>query len=142
MLKNIPQIISPDLMKLMMEMGHSDSMIFADANFPAYSNAKILIRLPGVEIPELLKAVLPFFPLDNFVPDAVKLMKNLDTEPVPEIWTQYEEIIRKYDKEKAFINFTYLDRLPFYEESKKAAFIVQTGTTARYANIILQKGVI
>ncbi len=142
MLKNIPKIITPDLMKYMMEMGHADTMIFADANFPAYSNAKILIRLPGVEIPELLHAVLPFFPLDTFVPDPVKLMKNLDTEPVPEIWAVYADIIRKYDDERAFQDFNRLERFRFYRESKEATVIVQTGTTARYANIILQKGVI
>ncbi|MEG0228750.1 MAG: RbsD/FucU domain-containing protein [Lachnospiraceae bacterium] len=142
MLKQIPKIITPDLMKIMMEMGHADIMIFADANYPAYSNAKKLIRLPGVEITELLEAVLPYFPLDCFVANPVRLMRNLDSEPIPEIWDTYKEIIRKYDEEKAFADFSLIDRLPFYEESQKASVIVQTTTTERYANIALQKGVI
>lgn len=61
MLKNIPKIISPELMKVMMEMGHSDVLIIADANYPAAAHAKRLIRLEGVEVPELLEAILPFF---------------------------------------------------------------------------------
>lgn len=141
MLKNIPKIISPELMKVMMEMGHSDVLIIADANYPAAAHAKRLIRLEGVEVPELLEAILPFFPLDNFIEHPVRLMENLPTEPVPEIWDVYDSILRKHDADRAFGEFKLIDRLPFYEESEKAYLIVQTGTTARYANIVLQKGV-
>ena len=77
MLKNIPQMIAPELMKDMMEMGHSDVLILADANFPAASHARKIIRMDTVEIPEILQAVLQFFPLDSFVEKPVKLMKNL-----------------------------------------------------------------
>ena len=62
MLKKIPPILPAKLMKNMMEMGHSDILILADANFPAVTNAKRYIRADGVEIPELLEAILPFFP--------------------------------------------------------------------------------
>lgn len=141
MLKNIPKIISPELMKVMMEMGHSDVLIIADANYPAAAHAKRLIRLEGVEVPKLLEAILPFFPLDNFIEHPVRLMENLPTEPVPEIWDVYDAILRKHDTDRAFGEFKLIDRLPFYEESEKAYLIVQTGTTARYANIVLQKGV-
>jgi len=108
MLREIPVIITPELMKAMMEMGHSDTLILADANFPAATNAKKLIRAEGVEIPELLEAILRYFPLDNYVQHPVSLMKPLEHEPVPEIWAEYESIIRKYDKEKAFSEFKYI----------------------------------
>lgn len=142
MLKNIPHIIAPDLMKILMEMGHSDVIIIADANYPAAAHAKRLIRADGIQIPELLKAILNFFPLDHFVEYPVRLMRPLDTEPTPEIWNEYEKIVRNFDEEKAFDGFAYIDRLDFYEESEKAYVIIQTATTARYANIVLQKGVI
>lgn len=142
MLRTIPKIISPELMKIMMEMGHSDVIILADANYPAAAHAKRLIRLEGVEIPDLLDAILKYFPLDYFVEHPVTLMKNLSTEPVPEIWKKYDEIIRQRDQDNAFKEFRYIERLPFYKESEDAYLIVQTATTARYANIILQKGVI
>lgn len=142
MLKNIPKIISPDLMKILMEMGHGDVMIIADANYPAAANAKRIVRAENAEIPELLDAILQFFPLDVFVDNPVRLMQHLSTEPKPDIWDQYERIIRKHDEEGAFKQFDFIDRLPFYEWSRSAYVIVQTGTTARYANIVLQKGVI
>lgn len=142
MLKRIPKNISPDLMKIMMEMGHSDILIIADANYPAAANAKRLIRLDGVEIPDLLESILDFYPLDCFIETPVKLMKQLDNETVPEIWSTYRKIIIEKDDQKAFKDFGYINRIPFYEVSQRAYAIVQTGTTARYANILLQKGVI
>lgn len=141
MLRNIPKILPPKLVKLMMEMGHGDILLIADANYPGASHAKHMIRMDSVEIPELLEAILPFFPLDNFISSPVRLMRNLPTEPVPEIWKTYRELLEKYDTDHAFQDFDFIDRLPFYEESEKAYVIVQTGDTARYGNIILQKGV-
>ena len=142
MLKNIPQMIVPELMKDMMEMGHSDVLILADANFPAASHARKIIRMDTVEIPEILQAVLQFFPLDSFVEKPVKLMKNLPEEPVPQIWSVYEKIFKEHDSTHAFQQFGFIERLQFYEDAEKAYVIVQTGTTARYANIMLQKGVV
>lgn len=141
MLKGIPKIISPELMKCLMEMGHSDVLILADANYPGASHAKRIVRMDSVEIPELLEAILQFFPLDHFIPNPVRLMRNLPSEPVPEIWDTYREILKKYDEDNIFNDFDFIDRLPFYKESEQAYVIVQTGDTARYANIVLQKGV-
>ena len=97
MLRNIPKILPPELVKTMMEMGHSDFMIIADANFPGSAHAKRIIRMDGVKIPELLEAVMQLFPLDTFVENPVQLMVNLPTEPVPKIWETYKEIVNKYD---------------------------------------------
>lgn len=141
MLRNIPKILPPDLVKAMMEMGHSDMMIISDAGFPGTAHAKRMIRMDGVMIPDLLEAVLQVFPLDNFVDNPVRLMRNLPTEPVPEIWDTYRELLNKYDKDDAFHDFDFIDRLPFYEVAEKAYVIVQTGDESRYGNIILQKGI-
>ena len=132
MLRNIPKIIPPELVKTMMEMGHSDVLIIADANFPGTAHAKKIIRMDGIMIPELLEAVLQLFPLDNFIENPVRLMRNLPTEPVPEIWETYRELLK---------NFEFIDRLPFYKTAEEAFVIVQTGDESRYGNIILQKGV-
>lgn len=140
MLRNIPKILPPELVKCMMEMGHSDYLIIADANFPGTAHAKKMIRMDGIMIPELLEAILQLFPLDNFVDDPVRLMPNLPTEPVPEIWETYRELITKYDKDNAFKDFAFIERLPFYEHAEKAYVIIQTGDESRYGNIILQKG--
>lgn len=141
MLRNIPKILSPELVKTMMEMGHSDVLIIADANFPGTAHGKKLIRMDGVMIPELLEAVLKLFPLDNFIENPVRLMRNLPTEPVPEIWEIYRGLLTKYDRDAAFHDFEFIDRLPFYKIAEEAFVIVQTGDESRYGNIILQKGV-
>ena len=142
MLKKIPAFLTPELVKYMLEMGHSDRLLLADANYPAATYAKRLIRLEGIEIPDLLKAVLEFFPLDDFIPQPVTLMQHLDTEPVPKIWEDYRRILNESDEKERFEDFRYLERLEFYEKSREAYVIVQTATKARYANIMLQKGVI
>lgn len=97
MLNNIPKIISPEFMKCMMEMGHADVMVLADANYPGTSHAKHILRMDAAEIADLLEAILPFFPLDNFVDTPMRLMRNLPEEPVPEIWAQYRALLNKYD---------------------------------------------
>ena len=140
MLRGIPKILPPDLVRDMMMMGHSDFLIIADANFPGAAHAKRFIRMDGIMIPALLEAILQVFPLDTFVPDPVRLMKNLPTEPVPEIWQTYRELLSRYDTDGAFNDFAYLDRLPFYREAENAYVIIQTGDESRYGNIILQKG--
>lgn len=140
MLRGIPKILPPELVRDMMMMGHSDFLILADANFPGAAHARRLIRMDGILIPELLEAVLQLFPLDNFVPDPVRLMRNLPTEPVPEIWQAYKRLLKQYDRDGAFKDFALIDRLPFYKEAEDAYVIVQTGDESRYANIILQKG--
>ena len=118
MLRNIPQILPPELVKCMMEMGHSDYIVIADAGFPGTAHAKRIIRMDGIKSPELLDAILQLFPLDYFVPNPVRLMKNLPTEPVPEIWETYRELLTKYDQDDAFHEFEFIDRLPFYNRQR------------------------
>jgi L-fucose mutarotase len=114
----------------------------ADANYPAMSGAQRAVRLDGVPVDTLLDAVMRFFPLDSFVEDPVTLMRQRQDEPTPEIWSKFDEILRKWDAGKAYQQFRLLERMEFYEYAKGAYAIVQTGTTARYANIALQKGVV
>jgi len=141
MLRTIPKILPPELVKNMMEMGHSDFLVIADANFPGTAHAKRVIRMDSVGIVELLKAILPLYPLDYFVSNSVKLMRNLPSEPVPEVWESYREVIKLHDTDNAFEEFEYVDRLDFYALTENAYTVIQTGDTVRYGNIILQKGV-
>ncbi|MGL5646367.1 MAG: RbsD/FucU family protein [Clostridium sp.] len=144
MLKNIPKILSPELLKVLCEMGHGDQIVLADGNFPAESMGKkcIVIRYDGQEIPKLLEAILEVLPLDTYVEKPVKLMELVkgDTVKTP-IWDVYKEIISKNDlrKDKVVEN---IDRFKFYDDAKKAYAIIATGEKALYANIILQKGVV
>ena len=141
MLKNIPPIISPELIKVLMEMGHGDEIVIADGNFPAASIAQRLLRCDGHGVPELLEAVLKFFPLDTFVEAPVALMEVVpgdDTKPA--IWDEYRQIIARRSPDASTIGF--VERFAFYERAKQSYAIVATGEAALYANVILKKGVV
>ena len=146
MLKGIPKILSPELLKVLCEMGHGDRIVIADGNFPAVSMGKntIVIRMDGHGIPELLDAILQIFPLDTYVEQPVQLMALMDRDvgkiETP-IWDEYKEIISKYD-ERGAETVGSIERFAFYEESKKAYAIIATGEAAVYANVMLQKGVV
>ena len=144
MLKGIPSIISPELLKVLCEMGHSDRIVIADGNFPAESMGKnaIVIRCDGHGVPELLDAILQVFPLDTYVEQPVSLMEVMkgDNAKTP-IWDTYKEIVAKHDQRGAETVGT-IERFAFYEEAKKAYAIIATSEKAIYANVMLQKGVI
>ncbi|MEF9945068.1 MAG: RbsD/FucU domain-containing protein [Lachnospiraceae bacterium] len=144
MLKGIPSILSPELLKVLCEMGHSDRLVISDGNFPAESMGKdaTVIRCDGHGVPEILDAILQVFPLDTYVEHPVNLMEVMqgDTVETP-IWEVYKEIVEKHDQRgaKAVGN---IERFAFYDESKTAYAIIATSEKALYANIMLQKGVV
>ena len=142
MLKGIPEIISPDLLKILMEMGHGDDLVIGDINFPAASNAKRLVRCDGHSVPPLLDAILKFFPLDTFVEKPVTLMSVVKgtLDKTPEIWEEYRNIIKKHFN--SFTDFEYIDRFQFYERARNAYSIIATSEKALYGVIILKKGVL
>jgi L-fucose mutarotase len=141
LLKNIPSILSPELLKVLMEMGHGDELVIADGNFPAASIAQRLVRLDGHSIPEILVAVLKLFPLDTYVEKPVSLMAVTPGDKIqPVIWEEYRRIIQ--EGKEPFKEFEYVERFTFYERAGKAYAVIATGESALYANIILKKGVV
>jgi L-fucose mutarotase len=141
LLKHIPNILCPDLLKILMEMGHGDEIVIADGNFPAASIAQRLIRLDGHNVPEVLEAILKFFPLDKYVKNPVGLMEVVPGDNVkPAIWEEYRRII--VESREPFKEFEHLERFIFYERAKKAYAVIATSESALYANIILKKGIV
>jgi len=141
MLKGIPSILSPELLKVLMEMGHGDELVIGDGNFPAASMAQRLVRCDGHGVPELLDAITTLFPLDTFVDAPVALMEVVpDDTTVPKIWNTYEQIIA--NRTGMDIRIGFVERFAFYERAKQAYCIVATGEAALYANVILKKGVV
>lgn len=141
MLKGIPPIISPELIKVLMEMGHGDEIVLADGNFPAASHSSRLINGYGHGVTEFLNAILELFPLDTYVPFPVMLMDTVEGDGKnPAIWKDYEEIVNK--KSDFPVQIKKLERMDFYERSKSAYAIIATSERAPYANIILKKGVL
>jgi len=141
MLKHVPSILSPELLKILMEMGHGDELVIADGNFPAAAIARRLIRLDGHGVPEVLEAILRFFPLDQYVDKPVALMAVVPGDPVKTpIWDTYREIITGGEEKDRFEDFEYVERFAFYDRAKVAYAVIATGEQAQYANVILKKG--
>lgn len=146
MLKGIPKILPPALLKVLCEMGHSDRICIADANFPSESMGKdaIVIRMDGHGIPEILDAILSVFPLDTYVDEPAVLMQLMERDKgrvETPIWDEYAAVIAKHDA-RGRSAMGNIDRFEFYEEAKKCYAIIASGESAIYANIMLQKGVI
>ncbi len=141
MLKGIPNVISPDLLKILMEMGHGDELVIADGNFPATSVAQRLVRADGLGGSVMLDAILQLMPLDQYVKRPVALMAVVQGDTVkPVIWDEYRAIIARYEKD--FSEFEFVERFTFYERAKAAYAVLATSEAAQYANVILKKGVI
>lgn len=121
MLKNIPPILSPELLKVLCEMGHGDEIILADGNFPAESIGKdaIVVRADGHGTVELLEAILQFLPLDQYVEKPVALMKVVDGDPCkPTIWDSYKQKLNESGNDPAKIEM--VERFAFYERAHHA----------------------
>ena len=138
MLKGISPAVSPDLLKLLAEMGHGDEIVFSDAHFPANmfgrSGAPVL-RADGIAADRLLAGVIPLFELDSYATPVVMMAAVAGDTLDPEVEKAYRAALG-YDGE-----IERMERFAFYERAKKAYAIVLTGETRKYGNIILKKGV-
>lgn len=147
MLLNVPKILSPELLKVLCEMGHSDTILLADANYPGAQAAKrsgaLFIRADGIKGTDLLDAVLTMFPLDTYTDIPVMLMDvdKKDTGLKIPIHNEYKRIVAAHDP-RGVEAVGKLERYAYYDKADGCYCIVQTGEEAVYANVILQKGVI
>lgn len=139
MLKLVPKIVSPDLLKILCEMGHGDEIVIADGNFPSENYGKRVVRADGIGGIEMLKAVLSLIPLDTYASPNFMLMQTVEGDPKPPIWEDYFNVAQKIDDN---LREGYLERFAFYERAKQAYAVIATGEGAVYANIIIKKGVI
>jgi L-fucose mutarotase len=141
MLIGIPRRLSPELLKILMEMGHGDEIVLADGNFPAASHASRLVRCDGHGTAELLDDILRLMPLDRYVERPVAVMQVV---PGDRVETPIRDEYRRIIAERAGVTTPpeELERFAFYERAKRAYAIVATGETALYANLILKKGVL
>lgn len=139
MLKGINPLISPDLLKILSEMGHGDELVFGDSNFPAASHAQRLLRADGHSITALLDAILPLFPLDYAV-DFTAVLMAFSGDHEPAVWSKYREILARHpDGRKPHLT---LAKPEFYERAKKAYCVVATSEAESFANLIIRKGVV
>ena len=138
MLKGISPVVSPDLLKVLAEMGHGDEIVFSDAHFPAHSfgcDGAIVLRADGLGCDKLLAGVIPLFELDSYATPVVMMEAVKGDTLDPAVEKAYRAAL-KYDGK-----IELMERYAFYERAKKAYAIVLTGETRKYGNVILKKGV-
>lgn len=143
MLKGVPAILPPELLKILCEMGHGDEITIGDANFPGASLSDRVVRMDGHSVPEILDAVLTLIPLDQYVDRPAALMQVVpgDNTPTP-IWDTYRDILTTHEERGASC-LEEVERFAFYDRVKAKSYaVIMSGEKAKYANIILKKGVI
>ena len=138
MLKGIPSIIPPELLKILAEMGHGDEIVIGDGNFPGNSMNARCVRCDGHGVPEMLEAILKLMPLDTYAKPLYIIKKIPGDNVETPIWDVFDKIAKEHTNEK----IEQIDRFDFYERAKRAYAVVMTGETALYGCIILKKGVI
>lgn len=141
MLRGIDPLLTPDLLKILRAMGHGDEIAIADANFPAVSNAKRLVRLDGANTTQALQAILSLMPLDSFVKDPAACMQVVGKpKEIPPAVRDFQSVI---DRLSGFPRkVAMIERMTFYERARACFAIVATSERRLYGNIILKKGVI
>ncbi|KQT88466.1 RbsD/FucU domain-containing protein [Aurantimonas sp. Leaf443] len=142
MLKNIDEMVGPDLLRVLARMGHGDEIVLADANFPAASVAGR--TLEGRELSmdcdalRALRAVLSLLPLDAHQPDPVLTMQVVgEPDAVPEVVAAAAPLLAQEG-----VRSVGLERFAFYERARGAFAVVRTAEMRPYGNFILRKGVI
>ena len=135
MLKGISPVISPELLKIMAEMGHGDEIVVSDAHFPAHAFNDTVIRADGIKADELLKGMIPLFELDAYATPVVMMEAVPGDTLDPAVEAAYRAALGYSGK------IELMERYAFYERAKKAFAVVISGETRKYGNIILKKGV-
>ena len=140
MLKNIPPILSPDLLHALRAMGHGDEIVIVDANFPAESSGPPVIRLDGLLATDVADAILTLMPLDTYVDEQAFAMEVVgDPGKREQTHKDFDALVKKHEPT---MHLSLIERFAFYERASQAFAIVQTGERRLYGNILLKKGII
>jgi len=139
MLKGITPCLSPDMLKVLAEMGHGDEIILADAHFPGHRLNDRVLRADGVDIATLLDGILHLFELDSY-DDPLVMMAAVDGDELdPAVESGYMTVVHRHAP--AAKPPVRIDRFAFYERAQRAFAVVMSGETAKYGNLLLKKGV-
>ena len=146
MLKGIDHRLNADVLHTLRAMGHGDTLVIADTNFPSDSIARStvrgsLLRMDNLTCAEAAQAVLSVLPLDTFVADFAGRMEVVgDPAQVPAVQAEVQaEIDRAEGRPRPMIG---IERFAFYDEARKAYAVIQTGERRFYGCFLFRKGVI
>ena len=141
MLKNIDPTLGPELLAHLRAMGHGDELAIVDANFPAASSARRLVRMDGLSATQVLRSVLSLLPLDAYVDTAMQVMQVVGTQDTAPIAEEFSSIAVQAEGER-FGKLGALERHAFYERARQCYLVISTGEQRLYGNVIITKGVI
>ncbi|MGH6959197.1 MAG: RbsD/FucU family protein [Dongiaceae bacterium] len=141
MLKGIDPLLNADLLHILRAMGHGDDIVVVDANFPATTMGRRVVRLDGVDATRATEAILSVLPLDDFV-DAPAARMEVVGEPktVPPVCKEFQKLVDAAAGKH--LELGRIERFAFYERAKAAYALVATGERRLYGNLLLKKGVI
>jgi len=139
MLKGLSPHLSPDLLKILAEMGHGDEIILADAHFPGHTYGQRVLRADGVSVSTMLDAIIPVFELDSYSPPLVMMQLVPGDAPDPQVEADYLQAIRRHAPHAPAPE--RIDRFAFYERARSVYAVLMTGEIRKYGNILLKKGV-
>ncbi len=134
MLKTISPLISPELLKVLAEMGHGDEIIFSDAHFPAHSMGPQVIRADGLRVSDLLQAIIPLFELDSYAPPLVMMAAVEGDALDPTVEQRYRQAL---SAQAACADIVRIDRFALHAVAQKGCAIVITGDRAMYRKTLL-----
>lgn len=141
MLKNIPKEFTPELLKILMEMGHCDELVICDGNFPQFAYPEKVVYCMGNGNVEMLDLVTQYFPLDKGGEEPlIQMAVNEGDSYCPSTWPEYDRVLEKNEGYK--VPKKFLGRKEFYKRAKNAHAVIVTGETTFYATIILKKGTV
>lgn len=146
MLKGIDPRLNAEVLYTLAAMGHGDTLIISDTNFPADSIARQtvvgdLLRVGNVTAGEAVEAVLSVFPLDTFVDDFAGRMEIVgEPDTIPPVQDEVQAAIDA--AEGSHRPMVSVERFAFYDMAKEAYAVIQTGERRFYGCFMLRKGVV
>jgi L-fucose mutarotase len=141
MLIGLDPLLGPDLLHALRAMGHGDTIVLADANFPARSVARRLIPAEGCDMVGLLRAVLSVLPIDQTEPEPAVGMEVVgDPQKREPIHLDMEHLLSQHARPRA--ELALIERHAFYDRARSAFAVISSGERRFYGNIILRKGTI
>ena len=145
MLKGIDPLLNAEVLHALRAMGHGDTLVIADANFPAHACAASTVLGEPLRIdafaPVVLRAVMSVLPLDTFITDAARRMQVVDApDELPDVQREALDALREAEGDG--VTFVGTERFEFYELAKQAFAVLQTSERRFYGCFILSKGVV
>ena len=146
MLKNLDNRLNAEVLFALRAMGHGDTLVICDTNFPADSIARQtvlgdLLRMDNLTCGQAAEAVLSVLPLDTFVDDFAGRMEVVgDPLRVEPVQAEVQAAIDAAEgRPRTMVG---IERFAFYERAKGAYAVIQTGERRFYGCFIFRKGVI